>query len=347
MRAIYFTDNIMLAVPAWPDEDDLGIGYALGTAADYQADLAFGGRFSRGGMSYGPVYADHSFGTGPAWLDAIGLEKKAVLPRVLLDDACVEVSLRAVQALAFSPLELDVDRLILRDGEYAFINYLGALFDSKLWYTDEALTAHAEAIHRNRAKFADDEHIKQKYEWLADYHDYFVTQIYWCPQCVIGSSQSRGFAPLTNRRFGLGDLTGEPLASAFRHSIAKDDVRTIVDAGRPTAGELVQADYPDLEWFASSWWPAGMAIYCLAALRKQLTEQRVPSEYTEKVSELACRCDAVVRSVASEFFTFRGSFRAQTLERLLALADVLKVVRQQPGLWNVGLLKVEELERAV
>jgi hypothetical protein len=228
-----------------------------------------------------------------------------------------------------------------------FVNYLGALFGSeRRWYTHDALAAHAEAIDRNRERFADDEVIGPKYEWLADYHDYFVTQIYWCPQCVVGSSQSHDFAPLTSR-FGVDSLLPEPLASGVRRSIVQADVRTIVAAGRPAAGELVHADYPDLQDFANDWWQAVMAIYCLGALRRKSAEQRVPPEHIEGISEFAFRCDALVRSLAPGFLGVTGSFRVTALECLRELADALRLVRQQPELCDVGLLKVEELVRGL
>lgn len=348
VRPLYFTDNVMLAVPAWPDDEDGGLGYSLGVAAEYQARLATMGRFSRGAITYGKLYADHSFGTGPALVEAVNLEKQSRSPRVLIDSRCRKLGLAEVNALGFDSLrQLDAERLVLRDGEEAFVNYLAAVTDSRRWYTDKALEAHALAIRENLDHWAEQERIRRKYEWLADYHDYFVTQILWFPEYVVGSSQSQSFAPLTGRLFNLDKLVGESLATTFHQASAKEDVKAIMRAGRPALADLHAIEYPDLVWFFDMSREAGMAIHSLCMLRERLRDGRIPRQYAADVSELVRHSEAVIRTVAIRALQLRGSVRSDAGERLIALADALKVVRLSPRHCNVGRLKASELGRLV
>lgn len=348
-RSLYFTDNVLLAVPAWPKAADKGLGYTLGVAAEYQARLATMGRFSRGAITYGKLYADHSFGTGPALVAAVNLEKEARSPRVLLDTRCRELGLNEARALGFGSLEpLDSERLVLRDGGEAFLNYLAAVIDPEQWYTSEALEAHAAVIRDNLHRLAEDEEVRRKYEWLADYHDYFVTQITWFPEYVIGASpQSHAFAPLTNRLFDLGYLVGESLATAFHQVSAREDVNAVVRAGRPALTGLHADEYPDPEGFFAMSREAGMAIHSLWMLRERLSDGSIPQQYVGDLSKLARYCDPVLGTVATVSLQLSGSARCEARARLRALADGLRLTRLSPQHGNVGRLKALELGRLV
>lgn len=349
-RPLYFTDNVMLAVPASPEDKDKGLGYALGVVAEYQARLATMGRFSRGAITYGKLYADNSFGTGPALVKAVNLEKKARSPRVLIDSRCRKLGLAEVSAVPFSPLKpLDAEKFVLHDGKEAFVNYLAAVIDpdSRWCYTDEALEAHARAIRENLDHWAEEERIRRKYEWLADYHDYFVTQILWFPEYLVGSSQSQSFAPLTSRLFELGDLVGEPLATTFHQASAKEDVKAIMRAGWPELAELYAAEYPDLRWFLNTSGGPGMAIHSLCMLRERLRDGCIPGQYAADVSEVVRYSESVIRAVAFEVFELQDYYVRQAFDRLVALADALKVVRLSPQHCDVGRRKILDLAQLV
>lgn len=347
-RALYFTDNIMLAVPAWPDSADKGLGYALGAVAEYQAELAIRGRFSRGGITYGELYADHSFGTGPALVEAVNLEKRSRSPRVLLDARCRRLGLAEARELGDDPLmnPLDAERFVLRDGKEAFVNYLAAITAPRSRYTGKALEAHGLAILENLDRWAEDERIRLKYDWLADYHDYFVTQVSWFPEYVIGSSQSQSFAPLTSRLLGLAELVGRSLATTFNQRSTKEEVNAIVRGGRPALADLY-AEYPNPVSFLGKPRQAGMAIYSLYMLRERLRDGRIPGVYAADVSKLVRHSESVIRTVGMKTMELSGSGTELALGGLIALADALRVVRLSPRHWKLGRLKALELGRLV
>lgn len=78
MRILYFSDNVGPGLPvrfrAGDDSDGYhdggGLGLVLGVVAAYQLHLALEGRFVRGGITRGPLYADNSFITGKDLVDA-------------------------------------------------------------------------------------------------------------------------------------------------------------------------------------------------------------------------------------------------------------------------------------
>jgi len=83
-RVLYFSDNLVVAAPVdvATDNCDFGLFYHIWAAGAYQLNMALRGRVLRGGITVGDAYADDTFVTGPALLEAVRLEEEvAVNPR--------------------------------------------------------------------------------------------------------------------------------------------------------------------------------------------------------------------------------------------------------------------------
>jgi hypothetical protein len=136
-------------------------------------EMARQGYFIRGAISVGDLYMDNEIIFGPGLLDAYENERsQAVYPRVIL-------STSAVQPYLMEPwrwidrwvpdVMIDFDRRI-------FVDYLEAnvmiAFPDEGPFTD-VLDEHKAAIQAKLTEFAAVPRIREKYEWLAGYHNSF------------------------------------------------------------------------------------------------------------------------------------------------------------------------------
>ncbi|WP_156673291.1 hypothetical protein [Mycobacterium sp. E3251] len=206
LRALYFSDNVGLTLPVDADGAGGELLAVLRAVGTYQMELTLGGRFVRGGVTRGQIYADDSFITGPALIDAVDLEKrKAVVPRILLDDACVALARQECQTSGTSETAASSGDsryrsyhfLLLRDGAQIFCNYLGTLLsEERLEFQIQfVLENHRDSIIDRLALHRDEQHILAKYYWAARYHNYFVTHIMNEPQYLIDFPPNQDFAP--------------------------------------------------------------------------------------------------------------------------------------------------------
>lgn len=168
-RFLSFSDNLIVGSPI--DERDpggQGLGMLLSSVQGYQLNLAARNRFMRGAITLGDLYMDDRLVTGQALLDAVDLEENvATYPRVVLSDACVALALADPDGWYWNQ-QLLVDA----DGQ-VFVNYLPAIADDEIPGEVEAgLDAHRRAIETNLVKFPTSGRIREKYRWVADYHNY-------------------------------------------------------------------------------------------------------------------------------------------------------------------------------
>lgn len=95
---------------------------------------------------------------GPALVDAVQLEKEAVFPRVLLSES----------VLKYVSPESPCAHLVLRDSDgKAFVHYLSG--------RAHVLERHRDYVQKGLLENASRVHERQKYEWLAQYHDFFAS----------------------------------------------------------------------------------------------------------------------------------------------------------------------------
>lgn len=190
-RALYFTDNVVVGVPT---DEDVGrslrsLGELLQGAATYIVGMAIEANVAmRGAISFGPAYIDDVVfddplaavraAHGSALVEAVGLEKDARVPRVMISPSVIaEVQRLAVNddlALALPPSS---DWLTDDEG-VTFLDHLGSelVFDPNPSHPGRPKRA---AILSRYAKFISagierGEATKAKYEWLANYHDFVV-----------------------------------------------------------------------------------------------------------------------------------------------------------------------------
>ena len=206
-RTLYFSDNLVVVEPI--ELSRAGSPHAemfsqLLSAAAYQLNLAIRGRFLRGGIAVELAYADSTFVTGPAHVQAVELEeKRAGNPRVLLNGIAVAVAMSGI--LTLNPDESMYENYLLVDKDgYVFLNYLMAIFEDEGFdnspSAESGLIKHKVALESQMRKFSSG-NIFRKYRWAADYHNYFVstTRFEGRSDLVIGSGMVGSF-----RKFDKG-----------------------------------------------------------------------------------------------------------------------------------------------
>lgn len=178
-RMLTFSDSIALAVPLQPGSHGIELAGTIDHIAAYQLELALAGRFLRGGIAIGDAYADYANITGPALVEAADLEANvAVVPRVLISDTTLRLVLqeswdsygaRSYQSEWNSGVMIDAD-------SRAFVNYLNAALNAEADGVAEAadlLENHKKTVSDALAKHSGNPRIREKYVWVAHYHNAF------------------------------------------------------------------------------------------------------------------------------------------------------------------------------
>lgn len=165
----YFSDCVVLTA-----EDTLDcLDELMRKACIIVYYLLFFKFFTRGALTFGPVYHDQDFCFGPAFVQAYELERStAIFPRVILDTeklygSSVNVNswISGFRWWSSQPLQIDP-----ADG-HIFIDYLKIAFDSiEAHWSDEEVRAD----HYHIKKFISDglqnpnKRIAQKYQWAKE-----------------------------------------------------------------------------------------------------------------------------------------------------------------------------------
>jgi hypothetical protein len=202
-RALFFSDNVIVAAPIRPEDDcsDLGLFFQVFSAATYQLNMAIRGRFLRGGMAAGDLYADHSFVTGAALVRAVLLEEHvANTPRVLLDEVCTELARREVASYR-SPEHSAHGTFLLKDADdKVFVNYLLAASEDEgvnPGVTEIGLRGHRDRVSECMLAAAQVPKVLAKYSWAAAYHNYVVTDFYDRTDLTISGAADVAFERFT------------------------------------------------------------------------------------------------------------------------------------------------------
>lgn len=169
-----FTDNIVFGVLV-NDEECLELVRIIGFAGSFQLSMALKGYFYRGGISKAEFYVDNDMVFGPALLKSIDIEEKtSVYPRIVIDNIIMEDTKKVL-----NPSQVDIQKMIrksvlkFQDNRY-FVNYL--YFAKSLGIKNfdlEKINKHAQLIEDRLQEFSDNERVREKYIWLAKYHNYF------------------------------------------------------------------------------------------------------------------------------------------------------------------------------
>ncbi|MFI8715184.1 hypothetical protein [Brevibacillus brevis] len=176
-----FTDNIVIGLPIY-DDGESQLGGIFLDFASFQLALTLEGFFIRGGLAVGDYYGDNEFAYGPSIIEAHYLENnQAIHPRIILSDESVQMVREHIDYYA-EPSWAPQYRDLLQDntdGKW-FINYLEALMTDAHEqgnYQDVVtqLLVHKDVIEQNLTKFQGNARVYPKYEWAAQYHNYFCT----------------------------------------------------------------------------------------------------------------------------------------------------------------------------
>lgn len=139
------------------------------------------GLMNRGGMAAGDLYRDEKgqFLFGPGFVEAYRLEKKAIVPRILLSDEIVH----ELKDCATHTLDYFVQED--QDGS-AFLDYLRGAYDTNFgtWPItgiidcNDMMQAHKTAVERKNEELrAREIRIRQKAHWMATYHNRVINRI--------------------------------------------------------------------------------------------------------------------------------------------------------------------------
>ena len=171
-------------------------GRTIDEIAMYQLELAIEGFFTRGGAVIERAYCDEVTVFSPALMDAAGIEKRALFPRIILEDSARE-KLRRYLEWYNNPAFCHFNDMVVIDPDGTwFINYLYVL----RWFNDDMmdmmerhgeklpvsegpyfpaaisdLHLHRDHIRKRLAEFKDNPAIFRKYLWLACYHNWFCS----------------------------------------------------------------------------------------------------------------------------------------------------------------------------
>lgn len=175
----WFSDNLAIAASIGCDENFQGgiFGSIIIATIWVQFMLAIEGFFTRGGFAAGKHFMDEDINFGPALVAAVDLEKRAIVPRILvgrrvrpwIEKFCAYYSRQSnMNPYRF---HLAVDR-----GD-VFVNYLEVVYESDDPHEQlEMLERHRAAIAANLLETEDRDHDHVKAEWAAGYHNWFCDQ---------------------------------------------------------------------------------------------------------------------------------------------------------------------------
>ncbi|WP_395027263.1 hypothetical protein [Comamonas odontotermitis] len=157
-----FSDNIFVAFPfgSSPKMSDSDVVHTFLHELKHQIHelTLYAGFPMRGAVSVGNLMFTDKFLYGPALVDAVQLEKSAIFPRILL----------APSVLKYIELDSVAAGLAIQDADgKTFLHYLGGLDG-----IHALLKLHHDYVCQGLAHNASKIHERQKYEWLAQYHNY-------------------------------------------------------------------------------------------------------------------------------------------------------------------------------
>ncbi len=157
-----FSDNIFVAFPfgsssKMNDEEVVNTFLRELNHQIYELTILAGFPI-RGAVSVGPLMFTDKFLFGPALVDAVQLEKEAVFPRVLLSQT----------VLRYVTPQYPSAKLVLRDSDGKhFLHYLSG-------FSHIYLKRHRDYVQEGLVENSSRVHERQKYEWLAQYHNYAI-----------------------------------------------------------------------------------------------------------------------------------------------------------------------------
>ncbi len=201
--AQWFSDNLAIGYRTGPGDPSVWLVQLIFETAYLHLAFLEKGLLARGAIARGGFYADDDFIYGPALERAVVLEHaRAIYPRCVLDEASTATAAQALRSGDGGAPGSTWRRYLAQDRlGIVFVDYLAVLSDDPAGRGSdiESITRlHKQVIEDGLYRYDGDEHIEEKYRWLAGYHDFFVDA--YMPQYDVRAAVSRrpsGFA-----RFG-------------------------------------------------------------------------------------------------------------------------------------------------
>lgn len=174
-----FTDNIVFGIPIYAEEC-IELVRVIGFAGTFQLSMALKGYFYRGGVSKDELYLDNDIVYGNALLKSIDIEENvSVYPRIVIEDELIK-SITGVlrKNSSLSDIHRMFNNSVLSYKDKHFINYLYYARDPQTREFDlEKINRHGELIEMQLQKHINNERVRSKYLWLAEYHSFFCQYI--------------------------------------------------------------------------------------------------------------------------------------------------------------------------
>lgn len=183
--AVAFSDNVVRVCPI--DSDEVGHGaffHELLSLVHVQAKLTEHGIFLRGGLTVDDIYMSAGMVFGPGLVRAHELESSlAIYPRIVVDPAAIHAFFESPAMRGHDDLEDDLEYIddLVRQGEdgFYFVDYLKACrseLKNPAAGFPMKLREHARFVTEAAANFGELTSAKQKYLWLARYHNTVVSE---------------------------------------------------------------------------------------------------------------------------------------------------------------------------
>ena len=178
-----FTDNVILAYPRFEDGEGQS-GNLFMSFIDYQLEMTLNGYFLRGGIDLGDYYGDDDFAYGPALIEAHDLESsKAIYPRIILSDEMIKMVSQHLGYYGSASYAPQNSHLLIDEDDKVFVNYLYGLHE--IYNTTEdimeyiqKIQSHKDIILTKLNHFKSDKKLYSKYEWVAQYHNYYCDEYF-------------------------------------------------------------------------------------------------------------------------------------------------------------------------
>jgi hypothetical protein len=171
----WFTNNAVVGRPLLYGEQRESVIGGMEVAAAYLLLVCWGhGFLGRGAITFGDHYMDENFVFGPALIEAVELEKKAIWPRVVLGEDAVQAELKHSRYYSHS-LQSAQNHCLIRDEEgNVFVDQLGIYISEEddERSLDHFLSLHREAIRNGLESHAQESKVWLKWRWLADYQNH-------------------------------------------------------------------------------------------------------------------------------------------------------------------------------
>jgi hypothetical protein len=185
----WFTDNVVVGCPVVEYQDvEQTLGHTQVQVAYMMLLMLDAGFLARGAISFGAHYMDETFVFGPALIEAVNLEKATEWPRVALTPLAAELNREVVRRFYADPaLSPQAGALLCDEDGTVFIDHLNTWFSEEddPRVMDRFLPRYKVIVERELAALPSGSRRRRKWKWLADYHNYAMTENLRAPEPFI------------------------------------------------------------------------------------------------------------------------------------------------------------------